>query len=379
MRLKKLSGQIAIAAVFAAWQFPALAEENLEPAVLDLIVVVATKEPRPMSEVAGQVSVIDASQISQNLVEDLDDLLRYEPGLNTETSGTRFNVSGVNIRGIGGNRVSVEVDGVPIRDRFAVGSYSNAGQSLIETDQIKRLEVLHGPASSLYGSDALGGVMAFTSWDPDDLLARGQGDLWFGLRSGYNSADDSRVANGMLAWGKGSHGLMFSSSLRSGHQIDNGNPFAETTDPRDWSSEDYFFRYTYDTSKAHRLRLTVEDFHRNSFTSINSILGYSRFRSTTALSGDDRDDSQRLVVDYEFSTNSWDRGVIRAFSTDTNTRQLTLEERANARVPVRYERYFEYQSTLQGLELNLFRSFVAGASVHRVGVGMEFLRSSAEE
>ncbi len=134
--------------------------EVADPIALDPIVVVASKAPRLMSEVAGLVSVIDSSQIDDYLIEGLDDLIRYEPGLKTQTSGTRSGVSGVNIRGIGGNRVAIEVDGVPVRDQFAIGSYSNGGRSLIETDRIKRLEILHGPASTLYGSDVLGGVMA---------------------------------------------------------------------------------------------------------------------------------------------------------------------------------------------------------------------------
>ena len=349
------------------------------PVELDPIVVVASKAPRPMSEVAGQVSVIDASHIEVHLLEGLDDLLRYEPGLNTETSGTRFGVSGVNIRGIGGNRVAIEVDGVPVRDGFATGSYSNGGQALIETDLLKRLEVLHGPASSLYGSDALGGVMAFTTWDPDDLLARGRGDHWYSLRTGFRNSDESQFLSATAAWAKDSHGLLISATRRDGHETDHNNPGAGPEDPQNWDSEDYFFRYTFDTPNAHRLRLSVEDFQLDNYTTVNSILGFSRFRSTTALSGDDTNESQRLLLDYEFSTDYWDRAVVRAFRTETETQQLTFEERATARTPSRYERYFQYETQLDGLELNLFHSFALGSSDHRIGTGIEFLRTRTEE
>jgi len=345
----------------------------------DPVVVVASKAPRPMSAIAGQVSLIDAGKIEDFLLEGLDDLLRYEPGLNTETSGTRFGVSGVNIRGIGGNRVAIEVDGAPMQNRFALGSYSNGGQSLVETDRIKRLEVLHGPASSLYGSDALGGVMAFTTWDPDDLLARGQGSHWYGLRVGYQGQDDSRVASGSAAWATGSHGLLFSATIRDGHESDHGGSSDTPVDPQNWDSEDYFLRYTYDTQAANRLRFTVEDFQRSSLTQVNSILGYSRFRSTTALSGDDRDTFRRLQLDYEFSTDFWDMGIVRAYSTESETRQLTLEERANAREPSRYERYFQYETKLDGIELNLFRTMAWGATDHRIGAGIEYLKTGTEE
>ncbi len=352
---------------------------ELYPLDLDPIVVVASKSPRPMSEVAGQVSVIDSNDIENNLFEGLDDLLRYEPGLNVESSGTRFGVSGVNIRGIGGNRVAIEVDGVPIRNGFATGSYSNGGQALIESNLVKRLEVLNGPASSLYGSDALGGVMAFTTWDPDDFLSRGDGKSWYGIRSAYRSTDQSIGNNAMAAWSAGSHGLLISTTHRDGHESEHGGNSADVIDPQDWDSKSLFARYTYDTARANRFRISLDDFSRDTSTTINSVLGFSRFRSTTALSGHDEDESKRILADYEFSSDSWDSGIVRAFRTESETRQLTYEERAAGRNPSRYERYFQYETKLTGLELNLFRDFNVGSSFHRIGTGIEFLSTEAEE
>ena len=99
---------------------------------LDPIVVVAGKSPRPLSEVAAQVTVINIEEINTGMVEDLDGLLKYEPGLDLETEGTRFSASGISIRGIGGNRVAIEIDGVPVRDRFVIGDFSNGvGSSFV--------------------------------------------------------------------------------------------------------------------------------------------------------------------------------------------------------------------------------------------------------
>ena len=80
---------------------------------LDPLVVVAGKTPRPMSEVAAQVTVIDVDDIRQGMAEDLDSILKYEPGLEIETAGTRFGATAINIRGVGGNRVAIEIDGIP--------------------------------------------------------------------------------------------------------------------------------------------------------------------------------------------------------------------------------------------------------------------------
>lgn len=349
------------------------------PKTLEPIVVVASKTERPLSAVAGQVTVIDSEAIRYHLAEGLDDLLRYEPGLNVDTAGTRFGVRGVNIRGIGGNRVAIEVDGVPVRDQFAVGSYSNGGRALVETDRVKRVEVLYGPASTLYGSDALGGVMAFTTWDPDDLLALGGGRRWLGFRGGMRGADSSWVGSANAAFGNDRSGVLLAATLRDGHELDHQAAGDVNEDLQDWDSQDFMLRFTHDLSGRHRLRFTVADYQRDALTEIHSILGFARFRNTTALRGVDHDAQRRLQADFEFDgTTGW-TGVLRAFDTESETRQASFEERAAARVPVRIERYFDYRTDLRGLELNLFRGFSGARGDHRLGMGVEVLRTDSRE
>jgi hemoglobin/transferrin/lactoferrin receptor protein len=343
------------------------------------MVVVASKSPRPLTDVAGQVSVINAADIEGAMVEGLDDLFRYEPGLEVEQSGTRFGVESVNLRGIGGNRVAIEVDGVPVRKRFAVGSYSNAGRSLVETDRIKRLEILHGPASTLYGSDALGGVLAFTTWDPADLLSFGDTKRYYSVRGGYRGADESWVGSGVAAWGGERTGLLAAATLRHGHEPDHQGSADVPADLQNWDSSDYQMRLVHDTANGHLLRFTASAFERDTSSKIQSILGYARFRSTTELRGEDHDQSHGFGLDYEFSGAGWSAGILRLFSQRSLTEQLTLEERAAARVPVRLERYFEYTSDLDGLELNLFRDIQTARSAHRLGLGIEWTRTSSKE
>ena len=351
---------------------------DLDLVELDPIVVVASKRPRPLSDVVGQVSVINAEFIERFLVENIDNLLRYEPSLNIESSGTRFGGNAINIRGIGGNRVAVEVDGIPVRDRFAIGSYSDAGRILSETDRIKRLEVLYGPASTLYGSDALGGVMAITTWDPDDLLALGNGKSRYSLRGGYQSANDSIVGSGLAAWGNDRDGIMFAAAWRDGHEPDNQATADTPRDEQDWNSQDYFLRYSHDTQSGNRLRLTLNDYKREIKTNIDSLPGHGRFRNTTSLQGDDSDKNRQLSIDYQFS-NSWGDGLIRAFNVVSSTQQLTHEERAASSKPVRIERYFRYDQDFSGLEFNLFRNISLARSEHHLGAGIEFQRTDSSE
>jgi hemoglobin/transferrin/lactoferrin receptor protein len=351
--------------------------ENIE---LDPIVVVAGRIARPLSEVAAQVTVIDASEMREGLVEDLDGLLKYQPGLDVETAGTRFGASSINIRGISGNRVLLEIDGVPVRGQFVIGAYSNGSRTLAEPDRIKRAEVLYGPGSVMYGSNAIGGVMTFTTWDPSDLLAGSDGPAWLGLRGGYQGADDSWVGSGVGAWGDGPHGLLAAATYRQGHQLENQAPAGTPDDPQNWNSSDYMFRYTFDTPGGNRLRFTADRSERDVETVINSLLGYGRrFRWTTSMTGDDHDESQRYVLDYDFSAGNWQQGTVRVFKVKHDTDQWTFEERAKAPQPVEIQRRFIYGQDLSGVDFSIFRERAWGHSQHRLGFGARWLRTDIRE
>jgi len=353
---------------------------NSEGLVLDPIVVVASKSPRPLSEVAAQVTVITADDILAGMAEDLDGMLKYEPGLDMEIAGTRFGATSINVRGVGGNRVAIEIDGIPVRDGFSIGAFSNGGRVLVEPDRIKRVEVLYGPASVMYGSDALGGVMAISTWDPADLVSGDDSSVWLGLKGGYQSMNDSWVGSGVAAWKQGAHGLLAAATWRKGHELDNQAPAGTPDDPQDWDSTDFMFRYTYDTSSGNRFRLSAERTEREVRSEVNSLLGFGRrFQNTTELLGDDRDESRRLSLDYEFSVGGWQQSVVRLFNVVHETDQLTLEERAKALRPVDLKRRFFYKQDISGVELNLSREEQWGSSTHRIGLGAEWLHTDITE
>ena len=100
----------------AAREFAADKEEPI-----DQIVVVANKSGRSIREIAANVTVVSRESISNNLATSVADVFRYTPGIDYEASGSRFGTEGINIRGIGGNRVAMLVDGVPLSDQFDVG------------------------------------------------------------------------------------------------------------------------------------------------------------------------------------------------------------------------------------------------------------------
>lgn len=373
---RALAASLFAASIPAAQAGDSAPDESID---LDPVVVVASRIPRPLSEIAAQVTVIDAADLSAGMVEDLDTMLRYEPGLELQSVGTRFGGDSVNIRGIGGNRVDIQVDGIPLADGFAIGAYSDAGRTLVETDRLKRVEVLHGPASVMHGSNALGGVVSFITWDPADLVPGPGSDAALRLRAGYQGLEDSWVGSAVGAWGDGRHGLLAAATYREGHEPERQDAATASPDPQDWDSRDFLFRYTLDTAGGNRWRVTAAKAMRETFTDVRSLLGYGRrFRSTTLLRGDDRDENQRLSLDYEFSAGGWENGLLRLYQAKSETDQSTHELRENASRPVQIDRRFQYRQEMSGVEASAFRSFDVGASRHRLGLGAEWDHSDME-
>lgn len=126
------------------------------PVLLPEIVVSASSVPLPAEQIGSAVTVITAEEIERKQVRILSDVLREVPGLAVNRSGTVGTLTQVRIRGAEGNQTLVIIDGVEVNDPSA-GSEFDFGNVL--ASDIERIEVLRGPQSALYGSDAIGGVI----------------------------------------------------------------------------------------------------------------------------------------------------------------------------------------------------------------------------
>ena len=140
------------------------ASEPLAERQWEELVVVASHLPRPAREVGSAVTVLDAGDIDLRRVNLGSELLREVPGLAVNRSGQVGNVTQVRIRGAEGNHTLVLVDGIEANDP-GFGSEFNFADLL--TYDVGRIEVLRGPQSALYGSDAIGGVISITTAEPE--------------------------------------------------------------------------------------------------------------------------------------------------------------------------------------------------------------------
>ena len=219
--MRRNSLAIAITLVFAQPAFSADPAAAAQPRRMQSVVVVASRVEQPVGEIAGSVALIERERIETRLIRDIRDLARYDASLSVNEDASRFGAQGFAIRGLEGNRVAVELDGVPLGDGFSVGSFSRAGRNLVDPELLERVEFLRGPASSLYGSDALAGVVAMRTRDPGDLLAEGNGDVFVGSRITHDSRDASTAVTASTATVLGGWQMLLSANQRQEHERGN--------------------------------------------------------------------------------------------------------------------------------------------------------------
>ncbi|AYL61318.1 TonB-dependent hemoglobin/transferrin/lactoferrin family receptor [Citrobacter youngae] len=173
-------------------------------AAVEDMTVTATGNARSAFEAPMMVSVIDATAPENQTASSAADLLRTVPGLTLDGTG-RTNGQDVNLRGYDRRGVLVLVDGV--RQGTDTGHLNS---TFLDPALIKRIEVVRGPSALLYGSGALGGVIAYDTADAKDLLEAGQNSGYrvFGtaatgdhsLGMGASAFGRTDTLDGLLAW-----------------------------------------------------------------------------------------------------------------------------------------------------------------------------------
>ena len=134
------------------------AQEPAPDAVaLSPIVVSATRLPTPENDVASSVTVISSADIEAKQQRTLSDVLQEVPGLNLVQTGGPGGPASVFMRGTNSNHTKVVIDGIDVGDPSSPDGAFDF--STILTAGVDRIEVLRGPQSGLYGSDAVGGVV----------------------------------------------------------------------------------------------------------------------------------------------------------------------------------------------------------------------------
>ncbi|MEN7344068.1 MAG: TonB-dependent hemoglobin/transferrin/lactoferrin family receptor, partial [Pseudomonadota bacterium] len=325
-------------------------------------------------------TLIDATRIETELAQNIAELIRYEPGIDVVEQGSRFGLSGITIRGIGGNRVHIEVDGVATSDAFSIGSFSNASRDFFDIDSLKQVEIIRGPASAVFGSDALGGVVSFVTKSPSDVLR--DSDRYANASIGFNTVDASQVLSGSYAARLGSVSAMFRGTYREGQERD-----VPAADPLDDRNLNLLAKFDLGNTESGGVSVTLEHFDSDSLTAVDSLEGTQDFTSlfgfpyvvdTTRIDADDSRTRRRISVGQEWVTGKFGTDYLRwrAYWQDSETRQDTFEDRDTliAGVPgaITRERQFKFEQTLSGIEINAGSDMTWGDVTHELSYGVEY-------
>lgn len=401
MRIRLLAGTVFSTVTLALGASPALAQSAPEtPAATseddqqrNQITVTATRIEQSVSDVPATVSVITDEDIETELVTDIKDLMRFEPGVSVRNAPARFGAAlgatgrdrnaGFNIRGLEGNRVLIQTDGIRVADGYAFGPTVNGRGDYVDLDLLKSVEILRGPASALYGSDGVAGAVSFITRDPDDLVQEGRS---FGIRarSAYASADDS-LANSLIgATELGDWSAMLAYTRRGAHEQENmgaldvNDARRTTPNPTEYESDAYLAKIVWAPGDMHRFRLTYDAFESESFTEVLSgrarlpADGGPALTATSVLDveGLDEVSRTRISFDHEMDLGDgfWRSAKWAVYQQDSETRQFTAEDRVG--VDRTRDNYFD--NSVWGLNGQVETAFTTGWADHRLLVGGDY-------
>ncbi|MBO9661674.1 TonB-dependent hemoglobin/transferrin/lactoferrin family receptor [Dokdonella sp.] len=363
---------------------------------LDRIVVTATMTPRAQKDVASEVSVIDALEIDRRQMHDIADLVRYEPGVSvtgSSSGGNRFGTGGFAIRGLSGNRVRIEVDGIAVPDAFAIGSFSSAGRDVVDVDALKRVEIVRGAASSLYGSDALAGVVAFTTKDPADYLGK-DGGQFASAKLLYDSASRETALSGTWAGGSARDGVVLVATHRDGHaqntkgEDDSAGARRTRPNPQDTRSDALLAKYVHAADSGRIDRLTFDGERGKVDTDVLSSRGYSAMTNTLTTRLDGRDESERLRLSFgqelPLVSAFADRLDWKIYAQRSEVTQDTHEDRwsqsdAGLVNPKQRFRRFTFEQRVLGAEATARKDFRTGGVEHAITYGVDLARTRTQE
>jgi outer membrane receptor protein involved in Fe transport len=220
----------------------------------------------------GHTTTITAEDLQKQGAASMADVVRYQPLVSApETASGTGNLwdgagtPGYNVRGLEGNRVALEVDGIELPpaeikpDGMSTSSFST-GRDTLETDLFQQVEIASGAtAAGRAGSPNLGGRVSFTTKSPEDFLRDGK-QSHLGYKFGYQSANKSRAHTLTGATQIGAVQALGIYVRRDGEQAKSEGDISPN--PQDWDSNALLTKFVWGAHTGNRLGLSVEHFDR---------------------------------------------------------------------------------------------------------------------
>lgn len=357
------------------------------------ITVTATRAPLLQEEAPATVTIITDQDIADQLATDIKDLVRFEPGVSVRRAPARFGAAigatgrarneDFAVRGIGGNRVLIQVDGIRSPQGFSFGPQDAGRGGFADVSLVKQVEILRGPASALYGSDGLAGAISFVTSDPVDIIAGTEVGGF--VTSQYSSDDNEFAQTATLAGQTGNFSAMLAYTRRDFKELENRGtvegtgPLRTAPNPQDGRSDAVLAKLVWDNG-PHRIRLTGEWLDAAVETQVLTGLGpaftFGPRPVWTVDALNARDTSSRARASLDWTYDGSPDGLIEyaflsAFWQDAEDRQFAFEERTTLTAtpaPDR-ERLNTFENRVYGAAGEARSSFDLAGMTHRIAIG----------
>lgn len=381
-RLSIMAIALSGTAVFAP--LPAFAQDNDGEYWLsrkNRIVVTATRAPIAEEDAPATVTVKTDEDIADELATDIKDLVRFEPGVSVTRQPARFGAAlgatgrggneGFTIRGIGGNRVLIQVDGVRVPDGFSFGAQVAGRGDYVDIGLVKSVEILRGPASALYGSDGLAGAISFVTSDPSDIIGN-DGNIGGLLRAGYSSDDSEFSETAIIAGRSGAVSAMLAYTRRDYEELENQGGLGSAggigstrtrANPQDGQSNAVLGRLVFEPGDGHKIRLTGEYVD----TRINTDVLSGRGATVDSLTARDTGERKRITGDWSWTGDgTLESARVALYWQDAFDSQFTDEMRTPAADRTRLN---TFENRVYGAAADLRAGFETGALKHTIVFG----------
>lgn len=332
---------------------PLFARTSLACAISTLFLASAfaqesSNSPAPVVQILPQVDVSEqaepgtAATISGNELDranNMKDVVRNQPLVSApgtaagttrnRSSFDRSGTTGYNIRGIEGNRVGMDVDGVEMPDattrpyvsRVGVNSFG-VGRDFIDPEMFSAVTILSGTTSAKRSAGGIGGAVSFKTKSADDYLRGGKAS-YFGGKIGYDSADRSWNESVTAAGNSGSLDGLASYSRRDGHATRNNSAIVDSM-ANGWNSDALLLKGGLRIDAANRLELSADAYRRKNDTFFH---GWDTNSTAITENSQQHSDTRRntLQLMHQWTPNkAWaDQADTRLYFQNTDTEDIT--------------------------------------------------------
>jgi hemoglobin/transferrin/lactoferrin receptor protein len=301
----------------------AIAEEQQSISSVNKVTVYATRSPQSSFDVPVMTSIVETDTAGNALATDISDLLEFTPSVEVD-NGPRRNGQTVSIRGFDDEAILTLIDGR--RQNFEA---AHDGRFFVDTSLLKKVEIVKGAASSIYGGGAVGGVVAFDTKDASDLLAPGDNK---GLLTSFNyrSATDDYAPSVSAFTRTNNWDLLGSVTYRHSDDIEQGNG-------NELAARDHIlsglFKAGYTLNDFHTLKFQYQVL-RNDGKEPNNPAG-AITTSNPIVNKEVRDNQLSFKYAYENPENNWLNPKFHFYFNDTGVEDADITGSNAGRVQTR--------------------------------------------